>query len=184
MRRPLSVLVVALVSVVCASCGSRAPTTGSTTSVDESLSVEDNQQGHVEIATTLSYPMTTSPLPNTYVWCEDSAGSACLRATAALGAMTVKDPENATPALFDLEDLPDDCSAPGMAELRRRLDASLGFDPIDWRDQGGNRLDASLWPNVYSAAGCISNAGSPVAKIAASSSASPRLYLVRVWESG
>lgn len=173
-----------LVSFVCADCGSRAPVSGSTTSVDEGLSVEDNQQGHAEVAATESHPMTSSPLPDTYLWCEDSAGSACLRATAALGSVLVKNPENAPPALFDLEDLPDDCVGVGILEIRSRLDVALGFTASGWRDQSGTRLEAEFWPNIYSAAGCISDGEAPIAKIAASSSGTPRRYLVRVWESG
>lgn len=168
--------------LLCAGCVSSAPSTGSTTSVDEPLSVAENQQGHPEVAARPSYPMTSSPLPNTYLWCADTEGSACLRAAAALGSIAVKNPENAPPALYDLEDLPDDCLAPGIAEIRQRLDLALGFASSGWRDQGGNRLTAEFWPNVYSAAGCISDVGAPVAKIAASSSSTPRLYLVRVWE--
>ncbi len=175
------VLLIASVS----GCTPSAPTSTPTTSGGDALSVEENQQGHPERAPTgPSYPMTTAPLANTYLWCEDSAGSACLRAAAALGSLPVKNPANAPPALYSLEDLPDDCTAPGIAEIRTRLDGALGVDPTGWRDQSGNRLDAEFWPNIYSAAGCISDVGSPVAKIAASSAGTPRLYLIRVWESG
>jgi hypothetical protein len=177
MSRARGALVVVLLY---AGCVSSAPVSGSTTSVDGSFSVEDNQQGHAEVIESVSYPMTSSPL--TYLWCEDTAGLACLRTAAALGAVLVKNPENAPPALFDLEDSSDDCMAAGIPEIGRRLDAAIGLDPTGWRDQSGNRLEASYWPNIYSAAGCVSDVGSPTAKIAASSSATPRLYLVRIWE--
>lgn len=180
MRRASGVLA----ALVLASCVSNVAPPGSSTSIERALSVEENQQGHAALTPASSLPMTSSPLPNTYLWCEDSSGSACLRAAAALGSLAVKNPENAPAALFDLEDLADDCIAPGIPEIRTRLDVALSLDAGGWRDQGGNRLEAASWPDIYSAAGCISDVGSPVAKIAASSSGTPRLYLVRVWETG
>jgi hypothetical protein len=54
-----------------------------------------------------------------------------------------------------------------------------------WRDQGGSYLDLSTLGEMYQAAGCINDADSarPIAKISAAGGASPRVYLVRVWES-
>lgn len=166
-----------------ASCGGpSAP--GSTTAVDDDpMTVGENQQGHPEVVTAPSLPVTSSPLPDTYVWCENSSGMACLRVSAALGGISIKNPANAPPALTLLEDLPDDCVATGMAEIRRRVDGAIATAPSSWRDQGGDHLDTGQFSSMYAAAGCITDAGSPVVKIGVSASV-PRLYLVRVWESG
>ena len=45
--------------------------------------------------------------------------------------------------------------------------------------------DTSLFSDMYQAAGCINDADTsrPIAKISAASGASPRVYLVRVWDS-
>ncbi len=166
-------------------CGANASITAGTGPVDDDPQpVSENQQGSPELAIAASFPVTSSPLADTYIWCADSAGLACLRATAALGAVAIKNPINAPPELFDLEDLPDDCLATGMSEIRSRLDRALTLSSSGWRDQGGNRLDADQFSNIYAASGCVSDAASPVVKIAATASTTPRRYLVRVWETG
>jgi hypothetical protein len=166
-------------------CGANASITAGAGAVDDDPQpVSENQQGRPELAVAASFPMTSSPLADTYIWCADSAGLACLRATAALGAVAIKNPINAPPELFDLEDLPDDCLATGMTEIRSRLERALTLSASGWRDQGGNRLDADQFSNIYAASGCVSDAASPVVKIAATASTTPRRYLVRVWETG
>lgn len=148
---------------------------------DDPQPVSENQQGAL-VPSTPSFPMTSAPLADAYIWCADVGGLACLRASAALGAQPLKNPANAPAGLYDLEDLPDDCTSTGMMEIRTRIDRALGLASSGWRDQSGNRLDADQFSNIYAAGGCVSDAASPVVKIAATSSM-PRRYVVRVWES-
>jgi hypothetical protein len=176
MRRAL--LCVALVLPGC-------PATTTTSEPDDDpMPVAENRNGTTGSEAPLgpSYPTTSSPLPDTYVWCADPGGDACARATAALGALPIKNPANAPAQLFTLEDTYDDCVAPGMMEIRTRLDAALRLNSSGWRDQGGSQLDATQFSNIYAASGCISDVSAPVVKIAASSTSTPRTYLVRVWE--
>lgn len=165
---------------------SGCPASGTTGAAveDDPMPVADNRNGTTgsEAPVGPSYPTTSSPLADTYIWCADSGGDACARATAALGALPIKSPANAPPQLFTLEDSYDDCTAVGMMEIRRRLDAALHLNTSGWRDQGGSLLDATQFSNMYAASGCISDVSSPVVKIAASSTSTPRTYLVRVWE--
>ena len=125
---------------------------------------------------------TTSPLADTYIWCANSAGDACLRATAALGALPIKNPASAPSQLFLLEDLPDDCTASGVLEIRHRLDTAFSLNASGWRDQAGSSLDPLYFQDVYTASGCISDSSAPLIKIGVSSTSTPRTYLVRVWE--
>lgn len=158
--------------------------TGTTARVDDDpMTVEENQQGTGGGEVTgPTYPMTSSPLPDTYIWCATAGGDACARATAALGALPIKNPASAPSQLFVLEDLPDDCTATGVLDIRHRLDSAFSLNAAGWRDQAGPSLDPMYFQDVYTASGCISDSSAPLIKIGVSSSSTPRTYLVRVWE--
>lgn len=152
---------------------------------DDPMSVGENQNGTTGGEEVVAEGPTLPPLPDTYVWCAVSDGSACVATIAALGGIPIKHSESAPPQLFVLEDTYDDCHASGADELRRRLERALGLSPTSWGDQSGSALEASQFENMYAASGCI--AQSPVGatvKFAASSTSDPRTYLVRVWEAG
>jgi hypothetical protein len=152
---------------------------------DDPQPVEANRNGAAggESVAGPPAPSFGPPLPDTYVWCDTGGGAACARVLAALGAVQIKDPARAPAQLYVVEDVADDCTAPGMPELRRRIDGALATDPSLWRDQLGTDLPALEFANIYAAAGCIAEAtGGVVVKIAASSTSTPRSYVVRVWE--
>jgi hypothetical protein len=153
---------------------------------DDPQPVEANRNAGAggEAAPEPAAPSFGPPLPDTYVWCDAGGGAACARVLAALGAIQIKDPARAPAELYVVEDGHDDCSATGASELRRRVGGALAIDPAVWRDQIGPDLPAAEFPNIYAAAGCIAEAeGGVVVKFAASSTSTPRSYLVRVWDS-
>ncbi len=162
----------------------------------EPLPRSENQQGHPAplasvAALDAASDAVAAPLPpeepsiaGVYLWCQDPRGRACALATAALGTGP-KELSGLPTSLSTVEDLENDCEEPTIATVSGRLAHAFAIQPSGWRDQGGSYLDTSLFSDMYQAAGCINDADTsrPIAKISAASGASPRVYLVRVWDS-
>jgi hypothetical protein len=168
-----------LLPLALAACGSSPPIV--TQPSLPPLSAAENQQGHRVPDDAL--PAAQPSIPGVYLWCHAPAGRACRLAAAALGT-DPKDTRGLPISLFNVEDLSDDCVEPTIRTLGTRLSTAFGEQASGWRDQGGTYLDIASLDGMYSAAGCINDAEPtrPIAKIHAASAASPRVYLVRVWE--
>ena len=125
-----------------------------------------------------------APMRDVVLWCEDPTGAACRQVSEAIKAPPVA--TSAVPSeLLTLEDLPDDCTAPGMEAIERRAGGALSLSEGSWRDQVGDTVDRDMLSDMYMGSGCIhdSDSGRPVVKIHATRAA-PRRFLVRVWEHG
>lgn len=182
---------VAALAVVAAGCGA-APPAERTLVVGSTPTASENQQGHRldELALDEAQAESSEPLAaeqpsiaGVFLWCQTPSGRACRLAMAALGTGP-KDPSGLPPSLLTVEDLSDDCLEPTIATVGGRLASAFAVQTTGWRDQGGSYLDASMLSDMYSAAGCINDAdpSRPIAKISAADGASPRVYLVRVWD--
>ena len=179
-----------ILTVLVASCGGATPRLElAPRSHIDALPIAENQQG----ATVARAPDVTpppdgpvaAPIAGVYLWCAVPSGRACTAASAALGTGP-KATSGLPPALLDVEDLTDDCLEPTITSVSRRLAPALAVSDAGWRDQAGSYLDLSMLGDMYSAAGCINDADQalPIAKISAGSASSPRVYLVRIWDSG
>jgi hypothetical protein len=181
----------AVLAALVAGCGATTPP-ARTVARSEPLPVSENQQGH-HVAAGVDDPSAETsdePVPadqpsiaGVYLWCQTPRGRACRLASAALGTGP-KDPSGLPPSLLTVEDRSDDCTEPTIQAVGGRLAAAFAIQTTGWRDQGGSYLDMSMLSDMYSAAGCINDADPtlPVAKISAADGASPRVYLVRVWD--
>lgn len=179
--------------VIVTACGAAAPS-NRPIARGEPLPVGENQQGHHEdfvvadnddgTAEELGAPLVDQPsIAGVYLWCQSPTGRACAMATAALGTGP-KDPSGLPPGLLVVEDRDNDCNEPTIATVSGRIGTALSMVTTNWRDQGGSYLDLASLGDMYAAAGCINDGDPlhPVAKISAADGASPRVYLVRVWE--
>jgi hypothetical protein len=175
--------------VIALGCGG-TPTPGARTIArGEPTSASDNQQGHPLSEDAEAEEETVTPpddqpsIAGVYLWCNAPTGPACRFAAAVLGT-NPKDASGIPASLMAVEDLPNDCEEPTITAIGGRLTHAFQVEPTGWRDQGGSYLDVSLMSDMYSAAGCINDGDTsrPIAKISAAAGASPRLYLVRVWD--
>lgn len=179
---------IVLFALVAAGCGAAPPTT-TTIARAEPLPMTENQQGHRADAATETLgdggpiPAAEPSIAGVYLWCRMPQGRACRLASAALGT-SPKDLRGLPQSLMSVEDLSDDCTEPTIRTISARLSTAFGVQQSGWRDQGGAYLDPSTLGDMYTAAGCINDGepALPIAKISAAASATPRVYLVRVWD--
>lgn len=181
----------ALLSLALATACGAAPAPVRTPARTEPFPVTENQPGHHDSAETpitepelVTLPADQPSIPGVYLWCQTPRGRACGVASAALGTGP-KELAGLPPSLLTVEDRTNDCEEPTIASVSGRLDHAFALPAGGWRDQGGNYLDLASIADMYQAAGCINDTdpSHPIAKISAADGGSPRVYLVRIWDS-